>query len=653
VVKAVDVFSEQAELKVYAESLQRVAVLRVLLQLSHVFSTIKIDFLKKLLAPLKDISYLQIERIMVDGISKKQLQMKIDHGKGCLNFATSSASKDTNVTMDNHISTLDCNLTKISLSLSADVGTEDRAQRRQEYLAKVAASAPAEHEALLERKKLIERRKEDMERLQKLREDRERKEAELAAEQRRQDEEERLQLETAARELDKRKKLSDRMEIIRIQKELERFQITKTETELTDIGKDAREMLLLDAKAGAKKGKDDESRRVTEQAKRIDHLTRALRLEGAKLIGRMYAETTASDKANYDAKKQTVMETMKDKHAADLVTKQRLAKMQPHRGAFQAIFVREQEAAYHAHMANKRDRAIKESRQKLVARARRAASDALEEAEEAEAQAAADAERIAAEAISLREQERLAEEEQRIREKKEERERAEEERRERQAPSRGGPEQSSRPMFGDKSARAERGSDMGSGERPVFGANRGSGMEGAFNGGRGGERGGDRDSMGPSGGEDGRADGPGGWARRESSARDERPSGGFSASRGSDRDGGREGGFGASGGGFQRGGGDRDSREPSRADSGSSWGKGERMMPERAPAPQGGGGGSRWTPGGGAGAGGDKPRGLAGAFGDKSGARPAFGASRTAGARPEGGNGGDREGGAEGGGRWR
>ena len=433
VVKAVAAIKAHPQLNLYAVPLQRVAVLRVLLQLSHVYSTIKIDFLKKLLAPFVDVPYLQVERIMVDGIARKQLQLKIDHGAGCLYFATSSVSKDATSPGDNQVSDLGTSLSKINLSLKLDAGKESllaqQAQQRREFFAKVAASVPVEHAALVERKKLIENRKIELEHLQRIRETREKEEQDVAEEQRRIDEAERLSLETAAREYEKKRKLNERMEIIRIQKELERFSVSKTEAELTDMGQDARDMLVLEAKAGAQKDKDEESRRITEQAKRLDHITRALRLESATKIAAMYEEAVAADRAAWEAKREQVIATMKEKHAEDLLTKQRLSRMQAFRGSFESKIIAEQEAVYQAHTTMVREKAIKERRQKLVARARRAAAEAKEEREEAEKAAAEEAERLALEHARIREQERLQEEENRIREKTAERERMEEQRR--------------------------------------------------------------------------------------------------------------------------------------------------------------------------------------------------------------------------------
>ena len=74
---------------------------------------------------------------------------------------------------------------------------------------KVLASAEDEHAFLQERKNLIERRKEGLERVQNAKAEADRVKKEEAAVARKKDENERLVLEEAARELDKKRKLSN------------------------------------------------------------------------------------------------------------------------------------------------------------------------------------------------------------------------------------------------------------------------------------------------------------------------------------------------------------------------------------------------------------------------------------------------------------
>jgi translation initiation factor 3 subunit A len=536
IVNAIDIVKNHKTLNVYSIPLQRVAVLRVLLQLGHVFSTIKIDFLKKLLSPFQDVSYLEIEKIMVDGIARKQLQLKIDHSSGSLKFSKSISINsnlnngsnninDGNISVDNHVSILGCTLTKLRYNiLSTSNAASDESKKRQEYLSKIASSVLADHEALNERKQLIENRKRNLETIQQTNEAKAIEDAKIAAIKKQEDEDERLRLDSIAREIEKKAKLMERMEVLRVQKELEHFNISKDETELYEMGMESRDMLLLEARAGAKKEKDDESRRVTEQAKRLDHITRAMRIEGAKALSRMYSENTIADKAVYDTKRTEVVEAMRVQHSKDLEQKRMLEKMQAFRSTFEASFIADQESTYRKKMELQRDRAIRETRHKLVARARRAAAEAAEEAEEAEARAAEEAERLAAEHAALRDQERREEEEARIRERLEEREREEEQRRQRVRDSEGGDRP--RPTFGDR-RRDEGGDDR---PRPTFGDRRrdegGDDRPRPTFGDRRRDEGGDRprptfgdrrrDEGEP---EAGRADGAGGWGRNSAPQR--------------------------------------------------------------------------------------------------------------------------------------
>jgi hypothetical protein len=56
------------------------------------------------------------------------------------------------------------------------------------------------------------------------------------------------------------------------------------------MDEEARHGLIAKAQAEALKAKDEESRRVAEQAKRLDHITRALRIEGqlARVAAHIY-----------------------------------------------------------------------------------------------------------------------------------------------------------------------------------------------------------------------------------------------------------------------------------------------------------------------------------------------------------------------------
>ena len=224
-------------LSMYVLPLERVAVVRVMQQLSRVYSALKMDFLQRLLAGLEDISFNQIEKIMIDGVSLKQLQVRIDHRNGCLRFGSSGAA--TSETIETQVAHLGKSLNGVAHNLSVSLGSTDKAnaaaQARKEYFMKVLDAATHEHQVSLERKSLIERRKEELERIQHDRQKEEQRIRDYDEERRRKMDEMRLVEEQRQREEEKKRKLLLRNEVLRSQKELERYNVMLTEEALMEL----------------------------------------------------------------------------------------------------------------------------------------------------------------------------------------------------------------------------------------------------------------------------------------------------------------------------------------------------------------------------------------------------------------------------------
>lgn len=250
------------QLAMYALPLERVAVVRVMQQLSRVYSALKMDFLQRLLSGLEDISYNQIEKIMIDGVSRKQLQVRIDHRNGCLRFGSSGSA--TSGTIESQVAQLGSSLNKVAHNLATTLGSavheEAAVASRKEYFKKVIDAVEYEHESAVERKKMIEKRKEGLERIQQDRQKDEQRTKEIEEERRQKLDAQRLDQEQKVREDEKRRKLIARQDLLRIQKELERYNVFMTEDALTEITPAARQGLLSDAKSEAMKAKEDESK---------------------------------------------------------------------------------------------------------------------------------------------------------------------------------------------------------------------------------------------------------------------------------------------------------------------------------------------------------------------------------------------------------
>ena len=250
------------QLAMYALPLERVAVVRVMQQLSRVYSALKMDFLQRLLSGLEDISYNQIEKIMIDGVSRKQLQVRIDHRNGCLRFGSSGSA--TSGTIESQVAQLGSSLNKVAHNLAITLGSvaegELAVTSRKDYFKKVIDAVDFEHDSAVERKKMIEKRKEGLERIQLDRQKDEQRTKEIEEERRQKKDAQRLDMEQKTREEEKKRKLIARQDLLRIQKELERFGVVMTEDALMEITPAARQGLLADAKNEAMKAKEDEGR---------------------------------------------------------------------------------------------------------------------------------------------------------------------------------------------------------------------------------------------------------------------------------------------------------------------------------------------------------------------------------------------------------
>jgi translation initiation factor 3 subunit A len=394
---AMTVVKENKVLCVYAIPLQRVAVVKLMQQLGRVYSSIKLDFLYKLLAGKSELSPNAIERILIEGVALKQLQLRINHSTRSIQFAASSSAAGTSV-LDSQASALGSALNKVSHSISLSLGQEtleaQKAAARGAFLSKVAKAAESEFAESLDRKAQIERRKEGLERVQLERQKeaqriKEEEEANRVVEEAR-----RLELEEVERNNEKRKKAQEKMELLRNQKELERNGVIMEEAALAELDNTAIKALISDAQKVKLKANEKEEEEKTKKDRHLDHVTRALRIVGAEKVGPWVADQEAVDRLRYEAMLVEFFAKAKAKHGADLLEKKRLSHLQPLRGPFENDLVAAQRAAHDRYVSKVKAKMLKDRVEQVVARARRLQN---EEAERVESEEEAERERAAAE----------------------------------------------------------------------------------------------------------------------------------------------------------------------------------------------------------------------------------------------------------------
>jgi translation initiation factor 3 subunit A len=429
---ALTTIRNQSLLKSYGNQIEKIAMIRVLQQLSKVYNTIKFEFLYKLFKPLQSFSTVNVEKMLVEAMTNKQLSLRISHANQTLTFKTASS---TTQVMDTQVSKLGQELNKVMKTIENTVAfqaateshiEQQRSLARRVYFTQIIApQVENDFTTFNDRKVLIERRKEELERIQQEKAKEEKRLRDLIEHRRVQEAKEREEEEIRRREVEKLRKVQEKKEIARIQIELEKYNVKKTESELEDLDWDARVQLVVDAQNEALKQREEENRKLQEQVKRLDYSIRASRLECGSIVRQREAEQSKEDEELLATLQSSILSTFTEKHENDLLEKKRLERMQVARRTFEGTLLQKQRDDYDRAMNTHKKKLLAEKRDQRVTQARRLAYEERTRQEEEELK---EQERIERERIERENYERLRrqreEEEERRRQKEEEEERA-------------------------------------------------------------------------------------------------------------------------------------------------------------------------------------------------------------------------------------
>ncbi|KAI8059279.1 hypothetical protein BC940DRAFT_313920 [Gongronella butleri] len=432
--------AEDKEMSLYVRPLHQVILTRLLQQLSQVYTTVKLEFVLQLASFPAPFSYdaATIEKFIMNGCKRGELNIRIDHASQSLTFETDlfAAPKGT-VTegsqlqsspsdlMRTQLSRLAVNLNAALQMIDPTVAT-DAQEQKQRAVKDALANMQKEHRAALERKNVIEHRKELIEtevaRLEKLATE----EKAQAAAKKAEAERKRQQEELRRREEERRKRLEEeiqRDQAKRIAEEISAktgLQLKPEEVEKSDV------KALLDLKVNRLQTEQKEmSDRLKQIYKRLDHTERAFRKEEIPLLEKDYERQQKQDRAFYDAAVKAELANAKETHTHNMKVKARLARMfadfETHRDKLNAANIDALNAKKKAAQA-----AIEKEKQERIAqwKAKREELAAIREREEQERLAKEEAERKAKEDAERRTAELAKEKEERERQRRELDERA-------------------------------------------------------------------------------------------------------------------------------------------------------------------------------------------------------------------------------------
>ncbi|KAK9277106.1 hypothetical protein L1049_006645 [Liquidambar formosana] len=319
----------EVQLSQYVPTLEKLATLRLLQQVSQVYQTIKIESLSMMI-PFFDFAV--VEKISVDAVKYNFIAMKVDHMKGVVVFGNMGLESDG---LRDHLTVLAESLNKARAMIYPPA---KKASKLGEMLPGLAEVVDKEHKRLLARKSIIEKRKEEQERhllemereeeskrlrLQKITEEAEQKRLASEYEQRKN---QRILREIEERELEEAQALLQ---------EAEKRSKKKGKKPIIEGEKVTKQTLMELALSEQLRERQEMEKKLQKLAKTMDYLERAKREESAPLIEAAFQKRLVEEKVLHEQEQQQEIELSRQRHDGDLIEKNRLIRMLGNKNVFQ------------------------------------------------------------------------------------------------------------------------------------------------------------------------------------------------------------------------------------------------------------------------------------------------------------------------------
>ncbi|KAG0037533.1 eukaryotic translation initiation factor 3 subunit A [Podila clonocystis] len=334
--------AQDPELAKYVKPLHQVILTRLFQQLSQVYTTVKLDFVIELASFAAPFNYdsATIEKFIMKGCKKGELSIRIDHATQSLTFETDLFATENKTVTDGPVlqslpsDLMRSQLTRLATCLNTTVTmispevVEAKKEAKRNAFVKALVGMKEEHKAALERKAIIERKKELIETMLARKEKEEAREKALRlqaeqealkvrlAEERRKREEDRIRAEQEAIRKTESLKLAESLK--------NKAGVELNDEDLENLDKD--KLVAIQIKQ-LEKEKSEMATRTKAIGKRLDHVERAMRLEERPLLAKDYERQQKADLVYYEAGIKAHREAAAAKHAAELLLKKRMAKI--------------------------------------------------------------------------------------------------------------------------------------------------------------------------------------------------------------------------------------------------------------------------------------------------------------------------------------
>ncbi|OWZ02698.1 Eukaryotic translation initiation factor 3 subunit A [Phytophthora megakarya] len=345
--------------KAYVDGVERLVVRRVLFQLTRVYASVTIAHLRSIFVGL-DVSYEEIETLIArsrslstvahasapslssmyrrnvtqhgsnnaetssaDAVSSAQARtrIRIDHVEQCIRF-TDAVDLEANASQLTLLGErLSRAMSKVPATAKASITARD--EKKKKLFTATRARLQEQRSEMLARREVIERKKEELEKLQQEKVQSLEKKRQEFAQRRAEIERERLAQEARRREAEKKQKIQDEIKLKETRQMLDK--LGHTDVSDLDLATIDKEQVLNEAKEKARKAKELAQQKLRENARRLDYIVRATREEEQPILQRQVAEAKAGALKRHEQESAAKLKRAKDEHEHGLKEKTRLA----------------------------------------------------------------------------------------------------------------------------------------------------------------------------------------------------------------------------------------------------------------------------------------------------------------------------------------
>lgn len=307
--------SADTTMTLYLPLLEKVVVLRLIAQLSTVYSELRIDFVKSLLEPLS-MPFYEMEKLLINAVYEGGLHLRMDHRNQCIKFIEGTTAVHT---MHGQLYRVATKLQRVAQRIHAkgDVATDVAARRR--FLETVFQAAEEEHRLLLDRMELIEKRSDTLRRQEERRRLLEQQQKEEEEQKRKADEKHRLELEQSERERQRHEEDQRAAQAKKVQDLFNKMgrQIDAAEAQkLVAEGRHKEELQQQQKKQ--LRAEDQRRKKLAAQLQKLDYFTRAVRMTEAPILKREVEETKEQDLHEHEKRQEQQRIARRKQHAAKI-----------------------------------------------------------------------------------------------------------------------------------------------------------------------------------------------------------------------------------------------------------------------------------------------------------------------------------------------